>query len=117
MGKEQQTATWVFIMLTAVRKRFGLSRSDFTPIAKKYGIIHFLIDQYELLHYYDNDYIVDDVVRYIEEQGGDCRELSNFSEAYVFKKQNTGPSREKASACRGLRLDSVADIRLQPKCA
>ena len=72
MGKEQQIATWMFMMLTAVRKRFGLSRSDFFPIVKEYGVIRFLIDQYELLHYYDNDYIVDDVLRYIEEQGGDA---------------------------------------------
>jgi hypothetical protein len=75
MGKEQQTATWMFMMLTAMRKRFGLPRSEFLPIVKEYGVIRFLIDQYELLHYYDNDYIIDDVLRYIEEQGGDCREL------------------------------------------
>ena len=68
-------ATWMFMMLTVIRKRFGLSRSDFIPIAEEYGVIRFLMDQYELLHYYDNDYIVDDVLKYIEEQGGDCREL------------------------------------------
>ena len=62
-------------MLTAIRKRLGLSRSDFLPIAEKYGFISFLLDQYELLHYYDNDYIVDDVLRHIEEQGGNCNEL------------------------------------------
>jgi hypothetical protein len=75
MGNEQQTATWMFMILTAIRKKSGLSRSDFLPVAKKYGVIGFLIDQYELLHYYDNDYIVEDVLRYIEEQGGNCREL------------------------------------------
>lgn len=75
MGIGQQTATWTFMMLTAIRKRFGLSRDGFIPIAEKYGLIGFLMDQYELLHYYDNDYIVDDVVRYIEEQGGSSREL------------------------------------------
>ena len=75
MSKEQQIATWTFMMLTAMRKQFGLSRSDFISIEKKYGIIHFLIEQYELLHYYDNDYIIDDVVRYIEEQSGDSYAL------------------------------------------
>jgi hypothetical protein len=76
MGKEQQTAIWMSMMMTATMKRFELSRSEFVPIAMKYGIIPFLIDQYELLHYYDNDYIVDDIVKYIAEQGGDLRELS-----------------------------------------
>jgi hypothetical protein len=75
MSKEQQTATWMFMMLTAMRKRFGLSRADFAAVAKKYGVIAFLLEQYELLHYYDNEYIVDDVVRHIEEQGGDPSEL------------------------------------------
>lgn len=76
MSKEQQTAIWMSMMMTATRKRFELSRTDFVPIAMKYGIIPFLIDQYELLHYYDNDYIVDDIVKHISEQGGDIRELS-----------------------------------------
>ena len=75
MENKQQTATWAFMMLTAVRKRFGLSRPDFLPVAEKYGLIRFLMDQYELLHYYDNDYIVDDVLRYIEEQDGNSHEL------------------------------------------
>jgi len=76
MGNEQQTATWTFMMLTAIRKRLGLSRSSFLPVAEKYRLIRFLMEQYELLHYYDNDYIVDDVLRYIEEQSGNIRELS-----------------------------------------
>ena len=58
------------MMLTALRRRFGLSRADLVSFEKKYRIISFLMDQYELLHYYDNDYIVDDMVRYIEQQGG-----------------------------------------------
>ena len=64
------------MMLTAIRKRLGLSRSSFLPVAEKYRLIRFLMEQYELLHYYDNDYIVDDVLRYIEEQSGNIRELS-----------------------------------------
>jgi hypothetical protein len=75
MSKEQQIATWTFMMLSAFRKRLGLSQENLTLIVKKYGIIAFLLDQYELLHYYDNDYIVNDVMKYIEEQGGDINEL------------------------------------------
>jgi hypothetical protein len=76
MSKEQQIAIWMSMMMTATMKRFGLSRSEFVPIAIKYGIISFLINQYELFHYYDKDYIVDDVVKHISEQGGELRELS-----------------------------------------
>ena len=62
-------------MLTALRKRLGLSQAEFIPIVKKYGLVRFMFGQYELLHYYDNDYIVDDLLKYIEEQGGDSNEL------------------------------------------
>jgi hypothetical protein len=75
MGKEQQISTWMFMILTAIRKRYGLPLTDFNNIAKKYGIVHFLAEQYELLHYYDNDYIINDVLNYIKEQGGDSNEL------------------------------------------
>ena len=60
MGHEQQIATWMFIILTALRNRFGLTQAVFLSIVKKYKIIHFLSEQYELLHYYDNDYIIND---------------------------------------------------------
>ena len=70
MGKDQQIATWVFMIMTAFRKRCGLSQSDFVPMAKRYGLVGFLMEHYELLHYYDNEYIVNDVLRYISEQGG-----------------------------------------------
>ena len=76
MGKGQQTATWVFMMLTFLRKRNGLTLKNFIPITKKYGLVRFLTEQYELLHYYDNDYIIEDIIRYIEEQGGNANELS-----------------------------------------
>ena len=58
------------MMLTALRKRFGLTQAIFLSIVKKYGIVHFLSEQYELLHHYDNDYIINDIVKCIEEQGG-----------------------------------------------
>ena len=76
MSKEQQTVVWMNMMMTAVRRRLGLSRAEFVPLASKYDVVHFLIEQYELLHYYDNDYIVNDVLKYIEEQGGDMSGLS-----------------------------------------
>jgi len=75
MGIEQQTATWMFMMLTALRKRLDLSQADFLPIVRKYGLVKFLMEQYEILHYYDNDYITGDILNYIEEQGGDSGEL------------------------------------------
>ena len=76
MSKEQQTAIWMNIIMTAIRGRFGLSRAEFVPIVLKYELPSFLIEQYELLHYYDNDYIVNDVIKYIEERGGDLSGLS-----------------------------------------
>ena len=76
MGKEQQMATWMFIMLSALRKQFGLTQAAFHSIIRKYRIVYFLTEQYELLHYYDNDYIINDIVKYIEEQGGNENELS-----------------------------------------
>ena len=76
MSKEQQTAIWMNIIMTAIRNRLGLSRAEFVPIILKYELASFLIEQYELLHYYDNDYIVNDVIKYIEERGGDLSGLS-----------------------------------------
>ena len=68
-------ATWMFMMLTALRKRFGMKQAVFLSIVKKHRIVHFLSEQYELLHYYDNDYIINDIVSYIKEQGGNEDEL------------------------------------------
>jgi hypothetical protein len=76
MGKKQQIVTWVLMMLTAVRQRFGYSRLDFVSVAETYQLIPFLIEHYELLHYYDNDYVADSVIHYAAEQGGDLRVAS-----------------------------------------
>jgi hypothetical protein len=70
MTHEQLVATWISFMCTAIKKSCGLSESQFMMLAQKYHIISFLADNYELLHYYSNDYIVDDVKRYVGEQGG-----------------------------------------------
>ena len=63
------------MMMTAIRRRFGFSRHEFVPVAINYNIITFLIEHYELLHYYDNDNVVDDVVKFVEEQGGNLNDV------------------------------------------
>ena len=75
MRKDQQISTWIFMMLTILRKQYGLPFFDFLSIIKEYKLVYFLTEQYELLHYYDNDYIVSDIIKYIEEQGGNIDEL------------------------------------------
>ncbi len=70
MGKNQVIATWTAFILTAVRKKYGIEGDAFLAVVGKYKLIPFLINNYELLHYYDNDYITDDVAKYVMEQGG-----------------------------------------------
>ena len=79
MSKEQQISTWMFIMLTSLRKHYGLPLKDFLSIIKKYRLVYFLTEQYELLHYYDNDYIINDIIRYIDEQGGNLNEIPRIT--------------------------------------
>jgi hypothetical protein len=78
MAHEQLVATWISFMITAFQKTYGLSRNQFISLAQKYRLIYFLADNYELLHYYDNNYIVNDLARYITEQGGDLDDLSGI---------------------------------------
>jgi len=75
MEKDQQIAMWIFMVVTALCRRLGLERSEIVQLSVRYQLIDFLFEQYELLHYYDNAYIVDDVLRYIDEQGGNSGEL------------------------------------------
>jgi hypothetical protein len=70
MTREQLVATWISFMCSAIKKTYGLSRDQFIALIQKYRVIPFLADNYELLHYYNNSYVVNDVKRYIEEQGG-----------------------------------------------
>jgi hypothetical protein len=49
---------------------------QFNELVERYGLIAFLFRNYELLHYYDNDYMVNDTLRYIRQQGGDPSEFS-----------------------------------------
>jgi len=58
------------MMLTALRRQLLLTQDDLVSIVNKFQIIDFLSENYELLHYYDKSYVIDNVLRYIEEQGG-----------------------------------------------
>ena len=69
MGKNQSIATWMAFILTAMQNKHKLFGDAFAEIIKKYKIIPFLINNYELLHYYDNDYVTDDLAKYVAEQG------------------------------------------------
>jgi hypothetical protein len=75
MSNTQVTATWMFYMLSLLRRRLGMTWGEFDEVQSSYSLSAFLLKQYDLLHYYDNDYILDDTLRYIQEQGGDIREL------------------------------------------
>ena len=79
MTRDQIIATWISFMTTAVRNTCGLSRAQFVMLAQKYKIISFLAAHYELLHYYNNDYVVDDVIRFVHEQGGDANDLCRIN--------------------------------------
>jgi hypothetical protein len=79
MGHEQLVATWIAFMSTAIRKARGLTRGQFLTLAQKYRLIPFLADNYELLHYYGNSYVINDVMRYISEQGGNVDDLSGIA--------------------------------------
>jgi hypothetical protein len=76
MTHEQLVATWISFICTAIKKSRGLSGNQFIKLAQKYRLISFLADNYELLHYYDNSYVIDDVKRYVEEQGGTLNDVS-----------------------------------------
>ena len=70
MSANQAIATWVAFILTATQSKHKLFGDAFAETIKKYKIIPFLINNYELLHYYDNDYVTDDLAKYVAEQGG-----------------------------------------------
>ena len=70
MNKQQTIAVWTNFVITRIKRKYSLSHVAFLEIMKQYGLVPFLVKNYELLHYYDNDYIVEDTVRYIAEQGG-----------------------------------------------
>ncbi|MDR0858903.1 MAG: DUF3791 domain-containing protein [Oscillospiraceae bacterium] len=75
MGTTQTTVSWVFYMLTLLKKQFAISWEEFDKLQNRYKLSAFLLKHYELLHYYDNEYIIDDTLSYIKEQGGDISAL------------------------------------------
>jgi hypothetical protein len=76
MIKNQVIATWTAFVLTAMQNKYGIFGDAFLKIIRKYKIVSFLIDNYELLHYYDNDYITEDLAKYVTEQGGNLNAVS-----------------------------------------
>lgn len=75
MSKSQVTITWMFYMLLLFRRRLCLTWDELDILQQNYKLSDFLLAQYELLHYYDNDYIIEDILRYIRDQGGDIRDI------------------------------------------
>jgi hypothetical protein len=73
---EQKTATWVFHTISVLRRALHMDWGQFNGLVERYGLIAFLFKNCELLHYYDNDYIVNDTLRHIRQQGGDLNELT-----------------------------------------
>ncbi|MDR2728061.1 MAG: DUF3791 domain-containing protein [Chitinispirillales bacterium] len=70
MDRQQTIAVWTNFVVTMIKRKYCLSHAAFLKIMKQYKIIPFLVQNYELLHYYDNDYIIEDTMRYISKQGG-----------------------------------------------
>jgi len=70
MSEQQIIATWIAFAITSLRKMTGWSQERFLNEDGRYGIIRFLEENYELLHYYDNATIVNDVLRYVRTNGG-----------------------------------------------
>lgn len=70
MSEQQVIATWIAFAITSLRKMTGWSLERFLSEDSKHGIIRFLEENYELLHYYDNAAIVNDVLRFVREKEG-----------------------------------------------
>ena len=70
MSEQQIIATWIAFAITSLRKMTGWSLERFLREDDRYGIIRFLEENYELLQYYDNAAIVNDVLRFVRTNGG-----------------------------------------------
>jgi hypothetical protein len=70
MSEQQIIATWIAFAITSLRKMTGWSQERFLSEDDRHGIIRFLEENYELLHYYDNAAIVNDVLRFVRKNGG-----------------------------------------------
>jgi hypothetical protein len=73
---EQKTTTWVFHTISLLRRALHMDWDQFNELTEQYDLISFLFKNYELLHYYDNDYIVNDTLRYIRQGDGALSELT-----------------------------------------
>jgi len=73
---EQRIATWVAMMKSGYCGARGLTHQQFLELDERYGLVHYLFSNYELLHYYGNEAVAEDIDRYLAEQGGNGSELS-----------------------------------------
>jgi len=70
MSEQQIVATWIAFAITSLRKMTGWSLDRFLGEDERHGIIRFLEENYELLHYYDNAAIAADVLKHVRAHGG-----------------------------------------------
>jgi len=68
MDMEQRIATWVAMKKTAYCNAGGLTHQQFLELDERYGLVHYLFSNYELLHYYGNEAVVEDIDRYVAGQ-------------------------------------------------
>jgi len=65
MSSDQVVATWVFMVLSRLRRRLNLPTAEFAGLVLANGLVGFLYAHHELLHYYDDDAVCDDVMTYV----------------------------------------------------
>ncbi len=70
MSEQQIVATWIAFAITSLRKMTGWSLDRFLSEDDRHGIIRFLEENYELLHYYDNAAVTADVLNHVRAHGG-----------------------------------------------
>ena len=70
MARNQIIATWVGFVIVAFRKANNLDILQFVKLDARYKLVRFLVKNYDLLHYYDNDYVVNDITRFMTECDG-----------------------------------------------
>ncbi|MDR1016189.1 MAG: DUF3791 domain-containing protein [Coriobacteriales bacterium] len=67
MSPEQQMSLWVFMVLDAYARQHRFSARQAADFAVENHIPGFLLGNYELLHYYGDDYVVQDIDRWLAE--------------------------------------------------
>jgi hypothetical protein len=70
MPRNQTIATWLAFVCTALCRNYALSQEGLARLIDKYGIIHFLLENYELLHYYSDAAVASEVADFVAQQGG-----------------------------------------------